>query len=159
MSPPQQRMRGHITTGRRGRNMVLQEIPPQDQWSTVRRNLIIQACACRARGLFPTPGTPTLGTCTRKMSSQITWPWKPGRLICRKAIELQETDNLLLKGLHADHPTQLSVQKQQSEKRLDHIGRILIVNLKASAGDSGVGTPSWGGDNNRGHFYRPPIVC
>lgn len=69
-----------------------------------------------ARGVCPTSGTLTLGTCSRKISPQNVWLWKPIELMSTRSKGLPGTEVLLLKG-YTDS-LQGRAQKQQFEEHL-----------------------------------------
>ena len=71
------------------------------------------------KDLSTTSGTTNLRFCTKEMNPQNNWLWKPTRNTMSKIIELQGTENTLLKGLHTDS-TQKTVQKHQFEKCISY---------------------------------------
>lgn len=54
------------------------------------------------KGLCPTLGTLTLGSSTRKISTQNIWVWKSMGIKTRRPTELQEMELPHLKGLYTN---------------------------------------------------------
>lgn len=69
-----------------------------------------------ARGVCPTSGTSTLGTCSGKISPQNVWLWKPTGLRSTRSKGLPGTEVLLLKG--STDSLQGWAQKQPFEEHL-----------------------------------------
>lgn len=73
-------------------------------------------------GYVPTSGTPTLQPCTREMSPQNIWFWKPVRLAFQEKHRMVGNRASTLRvHSQADSVALEAAQKQQIEKHLDHI--------------------------------------